>query len=42
MNDLSIRAAQVQLRALMAALIVAIAIAVGITTGAFVLLRRAT
>ncbi|AWK76431.1 excisionase (plasmid) [Rhodococcus oxybenzonivorans] len=37
MNDLSIRAAQVQLRALIAALIVAIAIAVGITTGAFVL-----
>ncbi|WP_370185189.1 DUF2637 domain-containing protein [Rhodococcus wratislaviensis] len=37
MNDLSIRAAQIQLRALIAALIVAIAIAVGITTGAFVL-----
>ncbi|WP_213571399.1 DUF2637 domain-containing protein [Rhodococcus sp. USK13] len=37
MNDLSIRAAQVQLRALIAALIVAIAIAIGITTGAFVL-----
>ncbi|WP_213571403.1 DUF2637 domain-containing protein [Rhodococcus sp. USK13] len=37
MNDLSIRAARIQLRALIAALIVAIAIAVGITTGAFVL-----
>ncbi|MFC9356434.1 DUF2637 domain-containing protein [Rhodococcus sp. NPDC057014] len=37
MNDLSIRAARIQLRALIAALIVAIVIAVGITTGAFVL-----
>ncbi|MGW5152701.1 DUF2637 domain-containing protein [Rhodococcus koreensis] len=37
MIDLSIRAARIQLRALIAALIVAIAIAVGITTGAFVL-----
>ncbi|PQP13145.1 DUF2637 domain-containing protein [Rhodococcus opacus] len=37
MTDLSIRAARIQLRALIAALIVAIAIAVGITTGAFVL-----
>ena len=37
MNDLSIRAARIQVRALIAALIVAISIAVGITTGAFVL-----
>ncbi|MFC9836462.1 DUF2637 domain-containing protein [Rhodococcus sp. NPDC127530] len=37
MNDLSIRAARIQVRALIAALIVAISIAIGITTGAFVL-----
>ena len=37
MIDLNIRAARIQLHALIAALIVAIAIAIGITTGAFVL-----
>ncbi len=37
MIDLDIRAARIQLHALIAALIVAIAIAIGITTGAFVL-----
>ncbi|MFD6057816.1 DUF2637 domain-containing protein [Rhodococcus wratislaviensis] len=37
MIDLSIRAARIQVRALIAALIVAISIAIGITTGAFVL-----
>ncbi|MFV9454726.1 DUF2637 domain-containing protein [Rhodococcus sp. NM-2] len=37
MNDLNLKAARIQLRALIAALVVAILIAVGITAGAFVL-----
>ncbi|PBC35121.1 DUF2637 domain-containing protein [Rhodococcus sp. ACS1] len=37
MNDLNLKAARIQLRALIAALVIAILIAVGITAGAFVL-----
>ncbi|MEU2229085.1 DUF2637 domain-containing protein [Streptomyces sp. NPDC018347] len=37
MNDFSLRAARIQLGALLAALALAIVIALGITTGAFVL-----